>query len=192
MQKKIEIQDLDIPRDDIECWDRYPKHRWVYDMSRLLDAQNIKWSPFSSDALPMMVANMYLKSNLGLPYTSAYIYIEQPAGKHVLSEVYITKGEIKYLRHADNYTKKIITDDLGDVELRISAFVSIHFQKFTGVISIESIGNDIYSIILRPVPELALVANTDIAKLIKRIYKKTDLIHVTGLTDQSLREAIAS
>ena len=190
MHKKIVIQDLDIPHDDYECWEKYPKHRWVYDMSLLLDAQNIKWSPFS--ILPMMVTNMYFESEKVPPYIPAYIYINAPVGKQVLTEVYITKGEIKHLRYMCKSTKQVITEDVGDVELRISAFVAIHFQKFTGVITAETIGADIYSIRLRPIPELALVANTEIAKLIKKIYKKNDLVHIDGLTDHLLHETIAS
>lgn len=44
-------KEIDFPQDDVECWDRYPKHRWVYDLSRLLDTQNIKWSPFETSSL---------------------------------------------------------------------------------------------------------------------------------------------
>ena len=190
MQKKIETQDLDIPQDDLDCWDRYPTHRWVYDISRLLDAQNIKWSPFNS--LPMMIANMYFETEKEVAYVPAYIYINEPIGKQHITEVYITKGEIKHMRYICKSTKKEVTEDVGDIELRISAFISIHFQKFTGVISVETIGSDIYAIRLRPTPELALVANADIAKLIKRIYKKNDLVHITGLTDHLLHETIAS
>ena len=190
MQKKIEIQDLDIPQDDIECWDRYPKHRWVYDMSRLLDAQGIKWSPFNT--LPMMITNIYFETEKDVAYIPGYIYINEPIGKQYVTEVYITKGEIKHMRYICKSTKAVVTEDVGGIELRISAFVSMHFQKFTGVISVETIGSDIYAIRLRPTPELALVANTEVSKLLKRIYKKNDLVHIIGLTDHLLNETIAS
>lgn len=190
MQKKTEIQDLNIPHDDIECWDRYPKYRWVYDMSRLLDAQNIKWSPFRS--LPMMIANMYFETEKEMAYVPAYIYINEPIGKQYVTEVYIAKGEIKHMRYMCKSTQKVVTEDVGGIELRISAFVSIHFQKFTGVISVETIGSDIYSIRLRPTSELALTDSAEVSKLLKRIYKKNDLIHIIGLADHLLHETIAS
>jgi hypothetical protein len=192
MHKKIEIQDLDIPEDDIECWEKYPKHRWVYDMSRLLDAQNIKWSPFKTDTLPDQAVNMFLHSDKPIAYIPAWIYISNPVGKQILAEVYIVKGEIRHIRYIDTITKKVIIDDVGGIELRISAFVSIHFQKFTGVITTETIGNEIYAMRLRPIPELALVANTEVSKLIKRIYKKNDVVHINGLTDQQLHEVLVS
>ena len=37
-----------------------------------------------------------------------------------------------------------------------------------------------------------LSSNTTIAKLVKRIYKKNDISHVTGLSDHTLHESIAS
>ena len=70
--------------------------------------------------------------------------------------------------------------------------MAIHFQKFTGVLSVETIGTDIYSIRLRPSPELALIADIEATKLLKRIYKKNDVVHITGLTDHLLHETIAS
>lgn len=192
MHKKIEIQELDIPKDDIECWEKYPKHHWVYALSRLLDSQNIKWSPFATSALKDQVADMYLNSIQNVAYVPGWIFINNPAGKQVITEVFVTKGEIKYLRYFDNINKKILTENIGDIELRINAFVAIHFQKFTGVLSVETIGTDIYSIRLRPSPELALIADIEATKLLKRIYKKNDVVHITGLTDHLLHETIAS
>ena len=192
MHKKLEIQDLDIPKDDIECWDRYPKHRWVYDMSRLLDAQNVKWSPFISKELSDMKANMYLYSKDRIAYMPGWIYIKNPTGKQIISEVFIVKGEIRHISYLDKLSREFITESVGDIELRISAFISMHFQKFTGIISAETIGNDIYSICLRPLSELALKANTITVKLVKRIYKKNDVVQVSGLTDHTLHVSIAS
>jgi hypothetical protein len=189
MHKKLEIQELDIPIDDIECWERYPKHRWVYDLSRLLDAQNIKWSLFETDALKDKELNIYLESLKEIEYDPGYIYINRPNGFHTLAEVYLTKGEIKLTRYFDKRTLLEINEFIGNIELRVNAFVSMHFQKFTGVITMEFVGNDIMSIRLRAYPELG--QNTESIKLTKRIYKKTEII-VSGPTDQALHEKVAS
>lgn len=192
MQKKTDIQDLDIPRDDIECWERYPKHRWVYDLSRLLDSQHIKWSPYETEELQDRTVNMYFESFKDITYEPAAIYITEPEGNNVWTEVFITKGEIKNLRHIDIKTKTEVAGIIGEIELRISAFVTLHFQKFTGVISVQSVGNDIYAIRLRPVSELALEANVEVIKLLKRIYKKNDNNHIVGPTGQVFQELLAS
>jgi len=190
MHKKIDIQDLDIPKDDIECWERYPKHRWIYDLSRLLDAQNIKWSPFETKNLQDLETNLNLESVKSVPYKTSHIYINRPIGNSILSEVYITKGEIKLIRHFNPMTLVEITESVGNVELRISAFVTMYFQKFIGVITTETIGNDIVSIKLRP--RLSLAPNAEAARLIKRIYKKNDSVHIIGPTDHVFHESLAS
>jgi hypothetical protein len=192
MHKKIYTDDLDIPVDDVACWERYPKHRWVYDMSRLLDAQNIKWSPFRTDSLLDRSVNMFLHSVENIAYVPSWIYVTNPIGKQIISEVCIFKGEIKYIRYIDKFTKQLLTEDAGVIELRINAFVSMHFKKFTGVITAETIGSDIYSVLLRPSPELALVANAIVLKHIKKVYKKNNATHISGLIDQQLHEMLVS
>jgi len=191
MYKRTDTQELDIPKDDIECWERYTKHRWVYDMSRLLDAQNIKWSPFESETLNNKVVNMYFESCRLVEYKPAYIYINELSGLHLLTEVYIAKGDIKLIRYIDKLSKIETQEFIGNIELRINAFISMHFQKFTGVITIESVGNDITSIRLRAHSDLGQTANSNIIRLIKRIYKKTDLT-LTGPTDQVIHETLTS
>ena len=189
MHKKIETPEFDIPFDDIDCWNRYPKQRWVYDMSRLFDAQGIQWSPFKSETLTHKIPNMQLISNRDIMYEPAYIYIGNTYTTEIITEVYITKGEIKLLRCVNN---TLIQEHIGNIDLRITAFISIHFQKFSGVITISSSGNDITSIRLRPYQELNSDSTSDINRLIKRIYKKTDLATLSGLTDHVIHESFAS
>lgn len=183
MHKIIETHNLNIPKDDIDCWGRYPKHRWVYDLSRLLDAQHIEWSPFFTNSLQHKEVNMDLNSYKDIEYTPAYIYINELIGDTVYSEVYIIKGEVKLIKHLDNQ------ELIGDLELRINAFVSIYFQKFNGVITIKSVANTIRSVHLYPYTDMC--TNSELMRLTKRIYKKID-ISLNGLTDQVIRESIAS
>jgi hypothetical protein len=190
MQRKIE--DLDIPKDDIECWERYPKHRWVYDNMRLLDVQNVKWSPYESSLCKIRVAGMDLFSEKGLAYSPAYIYVEKYDGQHILASAYMSKGDIGLIRYFDKSTNTELAESIGNVELRITSFVTMHFPKFTGIVSAELIGTHIVSVMLRLNPELALIANTESAKLLKRIYKKNDVVHINGLTDQIHHKSLIS
>lgn len=190
MNRKAETIDIDIPKDDIDCWERYPKHRWVYELSRLLDAQNIKWSPYEVESLPDRELNIKLETERTILRQPGFIYIKKSSGQHMFSEVYISKGEIKLLRHIDPVTLTELPELIGEVELRINAFVTLYFQKFTGVLSIETYGNEIFRIRLKPLNN-SLEANQEIIKLIKRIYKKSDLT-INGLTDQAIRETLTS
>lgn len=188
---KISVSDLDIPVDDIDCWERYPKHRWVYELSRLLDSQNIKWRPFETDEFDYSVPSMSLISAKKLNIQPATIYIEQNSGQHTLTELFIVKGEIKHIRHIDQKTKQTATQIIGNIELRLNAFVSLYFAKFSGIISCETQGNDIYAIRLMAQSDLSAETNSEIIKLVKRIYKRTNST-IIGLADQELHDSFAS
>lgn len=190
MHRKLEIVNLDIPVDDYECWNRYPRHRWVYDLSRLLDAQNLKWSPFEENGLQREINyKFYTKSPI--IRQPGYIYIEPPNGEYLVTEVYILRGEIKLMRHINPVTKKSLSALTGNIEIRINAFVSLYFSKFTGVVSIETVGNQIYRISLRPFIDLQEEEDIEVIKNAKRVYKKYDIL-LSGPSDQVLRKEIAS
>jgi len=190
MHRKTDIYELDIPSDDIECWDRYPKHRWVYDLSRLLDAQNIKWSPYEMAGFEREL-NIDLFSLKPLIKQPGFIYIKKPEGKPVMTELYIARGEIKLMRHLNDKFQEL-PNLIGGVELRLSAFTALYFQKFTGVVTCETIGNDIFKIRLRPLHPILEETNQEVVKLIKRIYKKSE-ITINGLqADQVRQETLAS
>jgi hypothetical protein len=191
MHKKTDTFEFDIPKDDIECWERYPKYRWMYELSRLLDSQNIRWSPYFQQSLPDRELSIELVTQETILRQPGFIYIKKPDGQHVISEVYIVKGEIRNLRHFDPITDNELESLIGVVELRISAFVTLHFQKFTGVISVDTYANEILRIRLRPHVDPSHETNIDIIKLIKRIYKKTE-ITLNGPTDRVLHETLAS
>lgn len=190
MHRKTDMNEFNIPKDDIECWERYPKHHWVYDLSRLLDAQNIKWSPYLIDGLTREL-NVDLISMQPVVKQPGFIYVKHPEGRHITTEIYIAKGDIKLMRHINVDTGEILESLIGEVELRLSAFMTLHFQKFTGVITAETYGNEIFRVRLRPFRDISLEANQDVIKLVKRIYKKTD-ITLSGLTDRALHETLAS
>lgn len=175
MNRKIETHEVDVPVDDIECWERYPKYRWVYELSRLLDSQNIKWSPYEIESLPDRELNIKLESEKTNIRQPGFIYLRKSSGQHMFTELYVTKGEIKLLRHIDPKTYEELPTVIGEVELRINAFMTLYFQKFSGIMTIETYGNEIFRITLRPLRDTSLETNQDIIKLIKRIYKKTEI-----------------
>lgn len=190
MHRKIEINNLNIPKDDIECWNRYPKYRWVYELSRLLDAQNIKWSLFETEGMNQHLS-VDLETQEDLKYTPGYIYLCKVNSPQIITEVYILKGEIKLMRQIGKSHNNNIELNSGTIELVINAFVSMHFQKFTGVISVTTQGKEIHKIKLRPVIDLGQETNQDIVKLAKRIYRKID-ININGLADRTHQEIHAS
>jgi hypothetical protein len=130
MQRKTDLRDLDIPHDDIECWERYPKFHWVYDLSRVLDAQHIEWKPYYDKYLPDRELTIHLETESTLVRQSGFIYTHKPEGTHLITEVFIVKGEIKFMRHIDPITNAKISSLVGGIELRLNAFVTIHWSYF--------------------------------------------------------------
>lgn len=189
MNKKTFLKDLDIPQDDDDCWVRYPKHRWVYEATRLLDSQNIHWSLSQTELENCAIKNINLKSKNS--YHPGQIYIKTQEGRQLFTEVFIVRGEIKHIRHIDPSSGEVLKELIGEIELRINAFVTLHFQKFTGIITTETFSNDIYRIQLRPQSDLGQESNSEIIRLLKRIYKKSD-ITINGLTDRVFHETLAS
>lgn len=190
MQRKTDTIDLNNPIDDVDCWERYPKHRWMYDLTRLLDAQSIKWSLYFTDDMTdrELIYDMYSAKAIIRQYS--VIYTKKAREPHTLTEVYIVKGEIKLMRHIDAKTRAEVSGLIGELELRINAFVTLYFQKFTGVVGIETYVNEIFRIQLRPYVELSKETNQEVIKLVKRIYKRSDT--TVGLSDQVFHESLAS
>lgn len=195
MTKKHERLSLDIPVDDIECWEKYPKYRWVYELTRLLDSQGISWSPYETNLHQYRALNIYLQSNSLNPRFPGFIFVQSPEENPVLAEVYVIKGEIKHVRYPELDATIHYPDISGKTELKVNAFTSIHLSKFTGVFVAEIVNDVIYRVRLRPHRDLS--NNSEIRKLLSRIYKKSSIISsVSQLSsdpsDRVLRESVAS
>ena len=166
MTKLHILTHLDIPLTDAECWERYPKHRWVFQSARLLDIQHIDWSLTKTDEFSYKIANFIID----LPdYDPGSLFVKHQTGTNVNSIVYLIRGEIKHISHqsADNSELE------GSTELRINAFISLYFQRFTGIISFVSNNTNITAIKLCPTDTyLNSIKDTNQLKLIHRIYKK--------------------
>ena len=183
MNKKLINSDLDIPVSDYECWQRYPRYRWVYELSRLYDSQNIAWSTTEIDSFVQKHTNL---SGQDIPGSLGTIYTQQFSEKTIKTEVFLVKGEIKKYSHCSEI------EESGELEIRVAAFVSLHFSRFTGIITMEISGKDIVRISLKPESELAHIEDKELVKLIKRIYKKQEVPIIGLQADRILREPLAS
>jgi hypothetical protein len=106
------------------------------------------------------------------------IFVKPMYGDALTTVVAVLKGEIKWAAHhiddeSSSPTKKVVLPDLrGDVELRISALTTLHFRKFAGVITVDSIGHDIIGVKLRMTPEVVSQYPEDWLKRVVRIYSR--------------------
>ena len=172
---------IDIPLNDEVAYKLYPKYNWVYSTSRLLDFQNIEWAPFEMGDLTYRVQEWPF-SGIATGHTplNAYgheagsVYIKEPVGDNLTTDVAIMKGSIKWAKH-HNITdgEKHVLDELrGDIELRISALATMHFRKFAGVISVDTIGNVIVGVRLCMTADIVDQYEEDWLKRVLRIYNR--------------------
>lgn len=167
----------DIPLTDYAAWEMYPKYRWVYSTSRLLDLQNIKWSPFYNNELCASLEEFAIDSKIGNVQevwqqstiqegksVIGAIFVKPTVGEYLTTDAVILKGELKWLAHHTRKAeldknqmhvgKKVLNEVRGDIELRISALSKMALPKYTGVISVDTIGTTIVSTRLRMTPDV--------------------------------------
>lgn len=163
---------IDIPLNDETAYKMYSKYNWTASTSRLLDMQNIEWAPFSMKGLDYPLREFGLVAS---DETCGTIYTHQLDGDKLTTDVAIMKGEIKWARHHkinDDGTKELIDELRGDIELRISALTTLHFKKFAGIISVDTIGHDIIAVRLRMTTDVVNQYPDDWLKHVLRIYNR--------------------
>jgi hypothetical protein len=133
----------------------------------------LSWAPFPTEAFTHGIEIfMYDKKiKFSSENLSSLVYVSPPTGKLVTTEVIIHKGEIKWLGHitSPNTISESIT---GDIDLCINAFVTLYFKKFTGIISVDTIGHYIYAVRLRPTHSMGSFYSEEAQKILKKIFKK--------------------
>lgn len=174
--------DLDIPTNDYDCWQRYPRHRWVYDLTRLMDAQNLAWSTVQTAEFTERKETL---TDPSIPGSLGCIYLRSQKDTAVHFEVSVIKGDVKLVVPLDK------NQESGKQEIKIAAFVALHFSKFTGVITFSMCQDTIIKISLKPQSELDHITNKEQLKIYKKIFKKQDDMLI-GLTDRDFRETLAS
>ena len=180
--KEVLIEHVEIPTSHLGTWEKYPKHRWVYETSKLLDMQNIVWSPYNiNPALASLDSFNYgkevkvgdsLQALTTEDFVPGKVFVQDLTGERLTSLVAIFKGEIKWIGHKDD-SNVVLESINGDIELRISALISLHFQKFSGVITIDTLGKDIISVNLygnKGDYNMFVAKSPDLTKHIVRIY----------------------
>ena len=163
---------VDIPLNDEVAYKLYPKYNWVYSTSRLLDFQSIEWAPFLMGDLTYKLPEFPLNKDGREP---GAIYIKQPTGDKITTDVAIMKGDIKWAKHHkinEDGEKEILENLRGDVELRISALSTMHFRKFAGVISVDTIGPTIVAVRLCMTTDIVNQYPEDWLKRVLRIYNR--------------------
>jgi hypothetical protein len=157
------------PRKNKDAWTLYTKYNRIQQTSVLFDFQQVAWSPFKDDGHPMKHNAFNIEGYVGDIYTA------EMAGDELTTAVAVNKGDIKWITHYDQNTLVQEDDIRGSLELRIGAFVTAAFKKFSGILSFKSIGDDVVAIDLKVDEKFILsLKDEELNKNIKRLYNRRD------------------
>ncbi len=117
----------------------YAKYNWLCNGIELLNLQKVEWYPFEHDEFTYPIEIFALDNHDGK------VYVKEPEGTKVASVAEIVKGTVKYIIHTNEDNERLI-DNIGTHDLRIHAFVIMHFKKFNGSVKFTSKGSVITQI----------------------------------------------
>lgn len=158
--------DVNIFIDDIDCWERLPDYRFVYDKLHVAQSQGVACG--TADNLPghfpvfakprvnlhgmglgsRVIANAAAFSE---HMTSEMMWMALFTGDHISSDCAVVAGEIKWLRHAtgvpwtDAMFKHwhIHAADKPGLSDFLRDWVARELPRYTGMVNIETIGGRI-------------------------------------------------
>jgi hypothetical protein len=163
---------VNVPIDDIDCWEWFAEHRKIYDKLNVAKTQNFACGTqldhpkhFPVFAKPRVnLKGMGLNSCVVLN-SSEFETVMQPdliwtaffEGPHISTDCAVVKGEVKWIRHAtgeiwtDGMFKHWVIESAQNIELEryISTWVSQNLHGYTGMLNLETIGGKIIEAHLR-------------------------------------------
>ncbi len=164
--------DVPIPVSDVEAWQLYPEHRWVYNKLLICETQNLAHAPHGvvPDRFPVFSKPIYNLLGLGAgsrvihseaQYYAAvqpgHLWMELLSGPHVSTDVALEDGVLRWCRHATAAPGPLGTFDYFAIhaardpalEEKIGAWIAAHLRGFTGIVNLETIGGTIIECHLR-------------------------------------------
>lgn len=190
--------DISIPINDLDAWEQYPKYRFVYNKLYLAEFQNLDTAPFpiKPKKYPVVskpIINLY---GMGLNsfkmensddfidnWYSNNFWCEYLEGEHISYDIILKKGKIKwYYCFQGHYIYKNKKKIHGAFDYWVSCKKPLNdnikmllrkFNKYTGVINIECIGDKMIECHLR-MGDIDHFAERNILKNIILLYCKNE------------------
>ena len=164
--------DVDIPTEDADAWQWYPRHRWVYDKIAVATSQGLAAGPHGVPpaAFPVFSKPMVNLKGMGVGscilcsdadyerhYAPGHMWMALLAGRHVSTDVAVVDGEPRWWRHVtgapgsdgtfDHWTVHATPDPA--LEGYCGAWIRAHLAGYSGIVNLETIGGRIIEVHLR-------------------------------------------
>lgn len=157
---------VNIPIDDIDCWEWYPEFRTVYD--KLHVAESLRVPCGTAENMPVHFP-VFAKPRINLKgmgldsriirneeefrthMTSGMMWMELFFGPHVSTDCAVVKGNVAWIRHATGVTWTegmfkhwiIHAEDDRILTRHISEWIAHELRRYTGMVNLETIGGRI-------------------------------------------------
>ena len=165
-------EDIFIPTDDPDCWELYPRHRWIYDKLRIAESQGLACGPhglvppefpvFSKPVINlkgMGVGSCALLSpaDYERAYQPGHMWMPLLEGDHVSTDCAVDNGSVVWSRHATGVPWRggmfkhwtIHAASRPALDTFLAHWVREHMAGYTGMMNFETIAGTIIEAHLR-------------------------------------------
>jgi hypothetical protein len=167
---------VNIPIDDIDCWDWFPEFREAYDKLHIARSQGV--AAGLRDEMPPHFP-VFAKPRINLKgmglgsrviqtkrdfaaamtndKTNDMMWMDLFTGPHLSTDCAVVNGNVAWIRHATGETWNdgmfkhwtIHAEDDRSLSRYISEWVALQLRRYTGMVNIETIGGRIIEVQLR-------------------------------------------
>jgi hypothetical protein len=163
--------DVNVPTDDIDSFEWYPKFRWIYEKLNIAKSQGLPCG--TRENLPPLFP-VFAKPNINLrgmglnssiirtqtefaKLTDGQMWMPLLQGEHISTDCAIVDGEVKWMRHAlgfpwhDGMFTHWVIENTQRLELNhfLSKWVGDNMAGYSGMMNFETIGGKIIEAHLR-------------------------------------------
>ncbi len=164
--------DLRIPTDDPDCYQLYPRHRWVYNKLAVCESQGLECAPHGvpPSRYPVFSKPIYNLRGMGTggrviesvedwkgEILPGHFWMPLLTGEHLSSDVAVVDGEAAWWRHTfgsalqggmfDHWT--ILAEERPAVEAYCGDWLRSNLGGYSGMVNFETIGGKIIECHLR-------------------------------------------
>lgn len=152
-----------ISTDDLDSYQLYPEHRWIYNKLAVAESQGLPCGPHGimPESFPVFSKPIYNLRGMGIDthvlhsaeqylteMDPGHMWCELLKGEHLSTDVAVVKGEAVWWRHVhgkpgphqtfDYWT--VLADRRPEVEAYCGAWIKKYFANYTGMMNLETIG----------------------------------------------------
>ena len=167
-----------IPVDDVEAYQYYPRYNWIYNKLKICETQNIFCAPtpIASPSYPIFVKPIVNLWGMGAgghvvhslkeleeTFQPGQLWMPYFTGTHYSTDCVVIEGELHWVCHAEGvpFTNlagtfdywHIKSNDILEICILIIDWIRDNLPDYTGMLNIETIGNNIIEAHLRLSPQ---------------------------------------